>query len=149
MHDSKRLITGIYVVTDNSKAINVDNVREQALLLGQRWVNTVKVLLSANDRALERVTWFEDLRSKTRYFYLKPYAVFVLLNLSCYWWALLTAYPKHVFGSKSEEYILMGFPVAVLGALFDCFSLLITIYIIKKAINSKSNSSYILYLCDE
>jgi hypothetical protein len=68
------------------------------------------------------------------------------LNLSCYWWALLTAYPRHVFGIKAPEYILMGFPVALLGAVFDCLSILVTIYIIKRALLSKRNSLYILYL---
>ena len=96
---------------------------------------------------LHILTWFEDLRNSTRNFYLKAFAAFVLLNLSCYWWALLTAYPRHVFGVKALEYILMGFPVALLGAVFDCLSLLVTIYIIKRALLSKKNTSYVFYLC--
>jgi type III secretory pathway component EscS len=89
---------------------------------------------------------FEDLRDRTRNFYSKIFAVFVVLNLGCYWWALLTAYPGNVFGRKAQEYVLMGFPVALLGAVFDCLSLLVTIYIIKKALHSKNNSSYVFYL---
>ena len=61
---------------------------------------------------------FEDLRDRNRNFYWKIFAVFVVLNLGCYWWALLTAYPGNVFGRKAHEYVLMGFPVALLGAVF-------------------------------
>ncbi len=95
---------------------------------------------------LHILTWFENLRNSTRNFYLKLFATFVVLNLLCYWWALLTAYPQFVFGVKAEEYVLMGFPVALFGAVFDCFSLLVTIFIIKRALLSEHNSSYILYL---
>ena len=95
---------------------------------------------------LNILTWFEYLRNSTRKFYLKTFAVFAVVNLACYWWALLTAYPKHIFGAKAEEYLLMGFPVALFGAAFDCLSLLGTIFIIKRALLSENNSSYIFYL---
>lgn len=95
---------------------------------------------------LQILTWFEDLRKNTRSFYLKTFVVFTIINLGCYWWALLTAYPQNVFGYKSEEYVLMGFPVALLGAVFDCLSLLVTVLIIKRALHSKDNSSYVFYL---
>lgn len=95
---------------------------------------------------LHVLTWFEDFRNSTRNFYPKAFAVFVLLNLSCYWWALLTAYPRHAFGIKALEYVLMGFPVALLGAAFDCLSLLVTIFIIKRALLSERDLSYVMYL---
>jgi hypothetical protein len=62
----------------------------------------------------------------TRYFLPKTFLFFVALNLACFWWALLTAYPNLMSGPGADEYILMGFPVAVLGALFDSLSLLVT-----------------------
>ena len=97
--------------------------------------------------ALLRVlTRFEEIRGATNYFYAKTFAIFVLLNLTCFWWALLTTYPEYVFSYKAEEYVLMGFPVALFGALFDCLSLLVTIFIIKRALASTNNSSYIFYL---
>jgi len=89
---------------------------------------------------------FEALRKTTRYFYFKAYIGFILLNLFCYWWALLTAFPRQVFGVKAQEFILMGFPVSLLGGAFDSLSLLVTILIIKRAIVSQNNLSYILYL---
>ncbi len=89
---------------------------------------------------------FQEIKSNTSHFYSKVFVVFAVLNLGCYWWALLTAYPGQVFGHKSLEYVLMGFPVALLGALFDCLSLLVTIAIVKQALNAKTNSSYVFYL---
>lgn len=67
--------------------------------------------------------WFQDVRGRTRYFPLKAFLFFCAINLAFFWWALLTAYPAYVVGPKVEEYALMGFPVAVLGAVFDCLSL--------------------------
>jgi hypothetical protein len=40
----------------------------------------------------------------------------------------------------------MGFPVAVLGAVFDCLSLLVTLHIVKRALASTNNFSYLGYL---
>jgi len=91
--------------------------------------------------------WFEELRYTTRYFHPKTFLFFVVLNLACFWWALLTAYPDLLTGPGADEYSLMGFPVAILGALFDSLSLLVTIYIVKRALNSRSNLSYLGFLC--
>ncbi len=90
--------------------------------------------------------WFEVRRTSTRNFRLKTFMFFVILNLGCYWWALLTTYPKLLGGPRAEEYVLMGFPVAVLGAMFDSLSLLVTLYIVKRALSSTSNLSYLGYL---
>lgn len=89
---------------------------------------------------------FERLRRGTRYFYAKAFAVFVALNLACFWWAFLTAYSNLLFHEKAREYALTGFPVAVLGAVFDCLSLLVTLYIVRRALASKSNLSFFGYL---
>ena len=61
-------------------------------------------------------------------------------------WALLTAYPEYVVGPKAEEYVLMGFPIAVLGAVFDCLSLLATLFIVGRALRSTSNNRFLAYL---
>lgn len=92
------------------------------------------------------LSWFENLRTKTRYFYIKTFAVFVVINLGCFWWALLTTYPNLLVGPKAEEYVLIGFPVAILGAVFDSLSLLVTLVIIKRALASTNNFSYLGYL---
>ena len=90
--------------------------------------------------------WFNARAKKTRFFYAKLILFFVVLNLACYWWALLTTYPQNLISHKGEEYVLMGFPVAVMGAMFDGLSLLITIYVIKRALASTSNASYMAFL---
>lgn len=95
---------------------------------------------------LQFFNWFENLRGATHYFYIKTFAVFVVLNLACFWWAFLTAYTDLLFSDKVMEYVLTGFPVAVFGAVFDSLSLLVTLYIVKRALASKSNLSFFGYL---
>lgn len=90
--------------------------------------------------------WFERRRVETRYFLPKVFLAFVGINLLCFWWALLTAYPGLLFSHKTVEYILTGFPVAVLGALFDSLSLFVTLLLIDRALSAKSNISYVGYL---
>ena len=95
---------------------------------------------------IKSLAWFEALRDKTKFFNLKLFIFFIFLNLTCYYWALVTAYHWKLFGSKAEEYILMGFPVSFLGGAFDSLSLVVTIFIIKKALSAERNISYVLYL---
>jgi hypothetical protein len=92
------------------------------------------------------LAWFTDKRAATRYFYPKLFLFFVALNLACYWWALLTTYPQHLTSYKGEEYVLMGFPVSVMGALFDSLSLFVTLIIVRRALLSTNNMRYIGYL---
>ena len=51
-----------------------------------------------------------------------------------------------MFGHKAIEFVLTGFPVAVLGALFDSLSLFVTLLLIRRALSAKSNVSYVGYL---
>lgn len=95
---------------------------------------------------LHFLRWFENLQNSTDYFLFKVFGFFVALNLGCYWWALLTTYPGLLIGTKADEYILMGFPVAFLGAVFDSLSLWVTLLIIKQALSSISNLRYLSYL---
>ena len=95
---------------------------------------------------LHLYTWFQNLRGRTRHFYVKAFLVFALLNLACYWWALVTAYAGLLGTDKALEYVLTGFPVAVFGAVFDSLSLLVTLYIVRRAIESTSNLSFFGYL---
>jgi hypothetical protein len=89
---------------------------------------------------------FRDVRTRTRYFYAKAFLVFALLNLACFWWALLTAYSTLLLGEKAHEYILIGFPVAFFGAVFDSLSLLVTLFIVRRALASDSNLNFFGYL---
>jgi hypothetical protein len=95
---------------------------------------------------LHLYTWFQDLRERKRHFYGKAFLVFAALNLACYWWALITAYAGLLGTEKALEYVLTGFPVAIFGAVFDSLSLLVTLYIVRRAIESTSNLSFFGYL---
>ena len=44
------------------------------------------------------------------------------------------------------EYLLLQFPVGFLGGFFDSFSLIITVFMIKRAINSNSQFMYLAHL---
>jgi len=90
--------------------------------------------------------WFNEKRKAGRRFYLKVFLIFALINLACYWWALVTAYPGYITGHKWEEFFVMGFPVALMGAVFDSFSLAVTLYIVKRALASANNGRYVAYL---
>ena len=90
--------------------------------------------------------WFHDLRGRTTAFALKTFLFFCVVNLAFFWWALLTAYPHLLVGVKAQEYALMGFPVAVLGAVFDCVSLLITLFIAARALDSVTHAGFLAYL---
>jgi hypothetical protein len=102
----------------------------------QHWRKSLQVFLQ----------WFAGKQANSRYFYLKLFLFFFLLNLACYWWALLTTYPQHLTSYKGDEYVLMGFPVAILGAMFDSLSLFVTLRIIRSALKSNNNTRYIAYL---
>ncbi|NQV55730.1 MAG: hypothetical protein HQ503_07715 [Rhodospirillales bacterium] len=92
------------------------------------------------------LAWFMARRAATSYFYAKIALFFVGLNLACYWWALVTAYSEHLLGPKAIEYVLTGFPVAIFGAVFDCLSLFITLFIVRRALASTSNTNYVAFL---
>jgi len=89
---------------------------------------------------------FQDVRNRTRFFYAKAFLVFAALNLACFWWALLTTYPTLLLGEKASEYVLIGFPVAYFGAIFDSLSLLVTLFMIRRALASGSNVKFFAYL---
>ncbi|MEL6602420.1 MAG: hypothetical protein AAFP20_04240 [Cyanobacteria bacterium J06614_10] len=76
----------------------------------------------------------------------KLFLFFMLLNMACYWLAILTAYPQEAFGNEQWEYFLMQFPVGFLGALFDSVSFFITVWIARRALKTTSLPSYIAHL---
>ena len=90
--------------------------------------------------------WFVSKKETERNFYFKIFGFFLTINLICYWVALITAFSGHITSNKSDEYILIGFPASFLGALFDSFSLVVTLYIVKKALSSNSNLRYVAFL---
>ena len=74
------------------------------------------------------------------------FVFFVLLNIGCYWLALLTAFPELVQGNAVYHYFKIQFPVAFLGAVFDSFSFFVTILIVRHALRTRNNFVYTAHL---
>lgn len=92
------------------------------------------------------LNYYDTHRGSLLTFFPKLFLFFTLLNMSCYWLALLTAFPEEAFGEEKLHYFLLQFPVGILGALFDSLSFFITIWIAKRALKTTSLGSYIAHL---
>ena len=67
---------------------------------------------------------------------------FVIVNIVFYWWAMITAFP-HLL---NDYYFKVQYPVGFLGAMFDSLSFFVTIFIIRRALRSKSTGEYLGHL---
>jgi len=90
--------------------------------------------------------FYEKRRFKGDNFFLYLFLFFILVNIVCYWFAMISAFPSLVFGSTFNYYFKVSFPVGLLGALFDSLSFFITLIIIKKAIATTNSTIYIAHL---
>ena len=95
------------------------------------------------DRAL---LFYESKRFQGDSFFLYLFIFFVFLNITCYWFAMVTAFPSLVFGKTFGYYFKVQFPVGILGALFDSFSFFVTIFIVRRALLTVSTKIYIAHL---
>ena len=86
---------------------------------------------------------YEGVRRGTPSFFPKLYAAFVVLNVACYWAAITTAFPDRAFGADWSRYALIQIPVGVLGAAFDLLSLVVTVYIIRRAVAARRKLVYL------
>ena len=89
---------------------------------------------------------FQTWRLNTNFYLFKVFIFFVFINDIAYWFAIATAYPEIFSGNELEHYIKVQIPVALLGALFDSLSLYITLIVVRRALLSRSNLSYISHL---
>ena len=92
------------------------------------------------------ILYYKNKKSKIEHYFIYLFLFFVILNISCYWFAMITAFPNLVFGSTFGYYFKIQFPVGILGALFDSLSFFITIYIIQKALKTTNDRVYIAHL---
>ena len=92
------------------------------------------------------LSFYEKKRSKGDNFFLYLFGFFIFLNITCYWLAMMTAFPDLVFGNTFGYYFKVQFPVGILGALFDSLSFFVTIYIIRRALLAVDNKIYITHL---
>ena len=92
------------------------------------------------------LNFYKQHRGSWQTFFPKLFIFFVIINISCYWWAMLSVYPYHAFGPEKIHYFLIQFPVGILGALFDSLSFFVTIYIARKALKTSSTIGYLSHL---
>ncbi|MGB5917233.1 MAG: hypothetical protein WA783_15520 [Phormidesmis sp.] len=101
------------------------------------WRNSLRKLLD----------FYAQQRGSLASFFPKLFLFFMLLNMACYWLAIITAYPQELAVSGERwEYMIMQFPVGFLGALFDSASFFITVWIARRALKTTSLPSYIAHL---
>ena len=78
--------------------------------------------------------------------YPRLYLFFAALNVICYWLAMFTAFPDYLQGREGLHYFKIQFPVGFLGALFDSLSFFVTVFIIRRALRSRSSLVYVSHL---
>lgn len=91
------------------------------------------------------LNFYKRKRGKISSFFPKLFCFFVLLNVGCYWLALMTAFP-FLFYSSKVHYFKLQFPVGILGALFDSLSFFVTIFIIRRALRCQHGLEYVAHL---
>jgi hypothetical protein len=89
---------------------------------------------------------FQAWRFSTKFYFLRVFIFFVFINDLAYWFAIATAFPEIISGDDFGHYSKVQVPVAILGALFDSLSLYITLLVVRNALRSRSNFSYISHL---
>ena len=96
---------------------------------------------------LRKVLFFyESKRSQGDHFFLYLFLFFILVNITCYWLAMVSAFPSLVFGKTFSYYFKVQFPVGIFGAFFDSLSFFITISIIRRALLTINTKVYIAHL---
>ena len=90
--------------------------------------------------------FYERKRFQGDSFFLHLFIFFALLNIICYWFAMVTAFPSLVFGKTFGYYFKVQFPVGILGALFDSLSFFVTIFIVRRALLTVRSKIYIAHL---
>ena len=108
---------------------------------------TVTHIITTWKTSLQRLlAFYETHRGDLKTFYPTLFMFFITLNMGCYWWALLTAFPQYLHGAAAWHYFKVSLPVGLLGAVFDSLSFFVTIYIIRRAIKSRNTLEYISHL---
>lgn len=105
-----------------------------------------EVIATWRDSLHQFLVFYERERGSLLVFFPLLFLFFVLLNVTCYWWAIYTAFPFYMQTHEASHYFKLQIPVGILGALFDSLSFFITLWIIRRALASVKTSDYILHL---
>lgn len=100
-----------------------------------KWQNSLREVL----------TLYNERRPPLKKFYPRLFLFFFCVNVFCYWWACLTAFPDSIYHA-TWYYFKVQVPVGFLGALFDSLSFFITIWIINQAVRAKSKLVLVSHL---
>ena len=92
------------------------------------------------------LAYYEERRQHIQFFFPKLFIFFFVLNVLCYWLAISTAFPDRAFGPDWLRYTYIQLPVGILGAVFDSFSFYITVYIIRRALLTRTRTSFLAHL---
>ena len=90
--------------------------------------------------------YYEKKRKNTKVFFIYLFLFFIIINIVCYWFAMVSAFPELVFGETFFYYFKVQFMVGILGALFDSLSFFVTIWIINQALLTINNKAYMAHL---
>jgi hypothetical protein len=104
------------------------------------------IITTWKDYLKQLIAFYEAKRGNIFTFYLYLFLFFVLVNISCYWWAMFTAFPELTHGKAGVYYFKIQFSVGFLGALFDSLSFFVTIYIIRHALRTEKGIQYVAHL---
>ena len=82
------------------------------------WLSMLNKIVFLWRKDLKRILLFyEKKRSEIDYFFLYLVFFFIFINVACYWFAMVSAFPYLVFGKTFGYYFKIQFPVGILGAL--------------------------------
>jgi hypothetical protein len=104
------------------------------------------IITTWKDYLKQLIAFYEAKRGNVFTFYLFLFLCFVLINISCYWLAMFTAFPELTHGNAGVYYFKIQFPVGFLGALFDSLSFFVTIFIIRHALRTEKSLQYVGHL---
>ena len=90
--------------------------------------------------------FYEKRHGKPIFFIPILFFFFTILNITCYWLAIYTAFPFYMQTHEASHYIKLQIPVGLLGALFDSLSFFVTIWIIRRALVSTKSIEYVFHL---
>lgn len=121
--------------------------KDRFLESGRRSLGDAHPIIAIWKKSLRKLlNVYETYRTTHRHFFPLLFSFFLVINISCYWLGVSTAFPELLMGDNKFYYFKIQFPVGILGASFDSLSFFITVYIVRRALKTTTMFSYIGYL---
>ena len=85
------------------------------------------------------VDWYDRRNQKKPVFFLSLFLLFTLFNITCFWIATKLNTPELIADPVQFSHLKrVQFPVGILGAFFDCLSLIVTATLIRWALKKET-----------